>query len=103
MLPKFHSLSVLTGSQELPDLPEWGTPDFGNPSGETKMLKRNLFGFTLIEIAIVLGIIGLLLGGVLKGQELINSAKVKKTCGGLQKHSPVYLWLSGQVQGTAGR
>jgi prepilin-type N-terminal cleavage/methylation domain-containing protein len=34
-------------------------------------------GFTLVEISIVLVIIGLLLGGVLKGQELINSAKVK--------------------------
>lgn len=34
-------------------------------------------GFTLIELAIVLVIIGLLFGGVLKGQELINSAKVK--------------------------
>lgn len=34
-------------------------------------------GFTLIEIAIVLVIIGLLLGGVLKGQELINNAKVR--------------------------
>jgi len=34
-------------------------------------------GFTLIELAIVLVIIGLLLGGVLRGQELINSAKVK--------------------------
>ena len=34
-------------------------------------------GFTLVEIAIVLVIIGLLLGGVLKGQELINSARVK--------------------------
>ena len=34
-------------------------------------------GFTLVEIAIVLVIIGLLLGGVLKGQELVNSAKVK--------------------------
>ena len=32
---------------------------------------------SLVEIAIVLVIIGLLLGGVLKGQELINSAKVK--------------------------
>lgn len=41
------------------------------------MMKRNQSGFTLIEIAIVLVIIGLLLGGVLKGQELINSAKVK--------------------------
>ena len=34
-------------------------------------------GFTLVEIAIVLVIIGLLLGGVLKGQELITSAKGK--------------------------
>lgn len=34
-------------------------------------------GFTLIEIAIVLVIIGLLLGGILKGQELINSARVR--------------------------
>ncbi len=39
-------------------------------------MKRQA-GFTLVEIAIVLVIIGLLLGGVLKGQELINSAKVK--------------------------
>ncbi|MDQ7073963.1 MAG: prepilin-type N-terminal cleavage/methylation domain-containing protein [Gammaproteobacteria bacterium] len=36
-----------------------------------------LRGFTLIEIAIVLVIIGLILGGVLKGQELINSARVR--------------------------
>ena len=34
-------------------------------------------GFTLVEIAIVLVIIGLLLGGVLKGQELITSSKAK--------------------------
>lgn len=40
-------------------------------------ISRKQSGFTLIEIAIVLVIIGLLLGGVLKGQELINSAKVK--------------------------
>ena len=42
------------------------------------MVQRNKSdGFTLIEIAIVLVIIGLLLGGVLKGQELIGNAKVK--------------------------
>lgn len=41
------------------------------------MLPRRQSGFTLIEIAIVLVIIGLLLGGILKGQELINSARVK--------------------------
>ena len=34
-------------------------------------------GFTLVEIAIVLVIIGLLIGGVLKGQEMITNAKIK--------------------------
>lgn len=38
---------------------------------------RKQSGFTLVEIAIVLVIIGLLLGGILKGQELINSARVR--------------------------
>jgi prepilin-type N-terminal cleavage/methylation domain-containing protein len=42
-----------------------------------RQLKSQQSGFTLVEIAIVLVIIGLLLGGILKGQELINSAKVK--------------------------
>ena len=41
------------------------------------MNKATKQGFTLVEIAIVLVIIGLLLGGVLKGQELINNAKVR--------------------------
>ena len=36
-------------------------------------------GFTLVEIAIVLVIIGLLLGGILKGQEMITQAKIKNT------------------------
>lgn len=35
-------------------------------------------GFTLVEIAIVLVIIGLMIGGVLKGQEMITNAKVSK-------------------------
>lgn len=41
------------------------------------IMKRRESGFTLIEIAIVLVIIGLLLGGVLKGQELITGARVR--------------------------
>jgi prepilin-type N-terminal cleavage/methylation domain-containing protein len=40
-------------------------------------MRKQQAGFTLVEIAIVLVIIGLLLGGVLKGQELVNNAKVK--------------------------
>lgn len=48
-------------------------------------------GFTLIELAIVLVIIGLLLGGVLKGQELINSAKVKNMATDF-RNIPVYIY-----------
>lgn len=39
---------------------------------------RNQRGFTLIELAIVLVVIGLILGAVLKGQDLINNAKAKR-------------------------
>ena len=39
--------------------------------------KSTETGFTLVEIAIVLVIIGLLLGGILKGQEMITQAKIK--------------------------
>lgn len=42
-----------------------------------KHTNKSLRGVTLVEIAIVLVIIGLLLGGILKGQELINNAKVR--------------------------
>jgi len=54
-------------------------------------MKRSQSGFTLIEIAIVLVIIGLLLGGVLKGQELINSAKVKNLAADF-KNVPLYIY-----------
>ena len=34
-------------------------------------------GFSLLEIAVVLVILGLILGGVLKGQELVSGARVR--------------------------
>src|SRR5262249_33753282 len=40
-------------------------------------MNKSQRGFTLVEIAIVLVIIGLLLGGILKGQEMITQAKIK--------------------------
>lgn len=36
-------------------------------------------GFTLVELAIVLVIIGLIVGGVLAGQELVHQARIRQT------------------------
>ncbi len=47
-------------------------------------MKQQQAGFTLVEIAIVLVIIGLLLGGILKGQEMINNGKIKSVIGDMK-------------------
>lgn len=41
------------------------------------MKQKKESGFTLVEIPILMVVIGLLLGGILKGQQLINSARVR--------------------------
>ena len=51
-------------------------------------MKAN--GFTLVEIAIVLVIIGLLLGGILKGQEMITQAKIKNVIADFSGVSAAY-------------
>src|ERR1039457_705968 len=72
-------------------------------------MKRQT-GFTLIELAIVLVIIGLLLGGVLKGQELIQSAKIKNvvadfsgTTVGYYGYQDRYKAIPGDDNGADGR
>jgi prepilin-type N-terminal cleavage/methylation domain-containing protein len=55
-----------------------------------KFLTRAQRGFTLVEIAIVLVIIGLLLGGVLKGQEMIENARIKSVVGDMNGISAAY-------------
>lgn len=73
-------------------------------------MRRTHTGFTLVEIAIVLVIIGVLLGGVLKGQELINSAKVKSAINDFRTTSThIYAYqdrfraMPGDDPGVAGR
>jgi prepilin-type N-terminal cleavage/methylation domain-containing protein len=44
-------------------------------------------GFTLIELSIVLVIIGLIVGGVLVGQDLIRAAEVRATVGQYEKYN----------------
>jgi prepilin-type N-terminal cleavage/methylation domain-containing protein len=53
-------------------------------------MKTTQKGFTLVEIAIVLVIIGLLLGGILKGQEMINQAKIKNVIADFSGISAAY-------------
>jgi prepilin-type N-terminal cleavage/methylation domain-containing protein len=44
-------------------------------------------GFTLVELAIVIVIIGLLVGGVLQGQELIKQAQIRSTMSAIQGYN----------------
>lgn len=52
--------------------------------------SKRVEGFTLVEIAIVLVIIGLILGGVLKGQELIDNSRAKKAANDLSGVAAAY-------------
>lgn len=47
-------------------------------------------GFTLIEMAVVLVIIGLLIGGIFKGQQLIETASIKSTINDIGTISAAY-------------
>ncbi len=71
------------------------------------MLKtiRNAKGFTLVELAIVLVIIGIILGAVLKGQELINNAKAKRILSdlkGIEALVYTYMDRKGRLPGECG-
>lgn len=53
-------------------------------------MNKRQSGFTLVEIAIVLVIIGLLLGGVLKGQEMIANARFKNMQSDIESYKAAF-------------
>ncbi len=48
-------------------------------------------GFTLVEIAVMLVIIGLLIGGILQGTELIENSRIKKASSDISGISAAYV------------
>lgn len=66
-----------------------------------KTLKKQ-GGFTLVEIAIVLVIVGLLLAGVLKGQELIESSRIKNMAKDMSSMTAVVTSYQDRYRGLPG-
>jgi prepilin-type N-terminal cleavage/methylation domain-containing protein len=73
-------------------------------------IRHRQSGFTLVEIAIVLVIIGLLLGGILKGQEMITQARIKNVVNDFNgitaayaSYQDRYRAIPGDDPGAAGR
>ena len=67
---------------------------------------KNAKGFTLIELAIVLVIIGIILGAILKGQDLIEGARAKRLTVNSNAWSALawtYVDMKGRFPGDAGR
>jgi len=74
------------------------------------VLSKKQSGLTIIELAIVIVIVGLLIGGVLKGREMVTNAKLKRIesdraglLAALHTYSDRYLQLPGDDNGAVAR
>jgi prepilin-type N-terminal cleavage/methylation domain-containing protein len=69
-----------------------------------KRIIRNTLqkGFTLVELAIVMTIIGLLIGGILKGQELMQNARITSTVSQVKSYSAAVTTFKDMYQATPG-
>jgi prepilin-type N-terminal cleavage/methylation domain-containing protein len=67
----------------------------------TKASQRKA-GFTLIELSIVLVIIGLIVGGVLVGQDLIKAAEIRATMSQVEKYNTALNTFRGKYNGMPG-
>jgi prepilin-type N-terminal cleavage/methylation domain-containing protein len=66
------------------------------------MRNRVQRGFTLLEIVIVVLIVGMLLAGVVKGQEMITSAKVKRLSGQMDEVRAAFLGFEDRYRALPG-
>lgn len=67
-----------------------------------KELKTKQGGFTLVELAIVMVIIGLLIGGILKGQELIKNAAISATAAQIKAFESAFVTFEDIYQAKPG-
>ncbi len=65
-------------------------------------MKKQQKGFTLVELAIVLVIVGLLITGVLKGRELISAAQVNSTAAQAKSYTSALITFNDMQRGLPG-
>jgi type II secretory pathway pseudopilin PulG len=78
------------GFSKLGTLLAYGTVKLRNRCDDSMRAKAQ-HGWTLLEIVLLVLIVGLILAGVVKGQEMITSAKVKRVAGQLDEIRASYL------------
>jgi prepilin-type N-terminal cleavage/methylation domain-containing protein len=75
---------------------------FGYTVKKLRSDRKAEAGFTLIELSIVLVIIGLIVGGVLVGQDLIKAAEIRATIAQIEKYNTAVNTFRNKYNGIPG-